>query len=277
LIQQIKFDGIHWGKSNISGHWYVRLLEESLLKNKHNISTIEYEQSVHHLPKIIYVYWNDAFNQFELYREPVPDRTINFHEYFKLHNGQFKRLTESAESLSQSAINQVKLNDQMNADYANEKLESLDDHPVQRSSNNLENTRSMISIERQRIKVGQYKFQQTYSNHKSNISPNQSMNHCNIKADTLINIIINAYSNLYNSDVPQQILTDFENQLKNEGYILINNVNVEYDSRIHISQGTVRTNDLNFHKCVAEVIKVGLMNIDGEVIRSAVVTHFISK
>jgi hypothetical protein len=87
--------------------------------------------------------------------------------------------------------------------------------------------------------------------------------------------IINTYSNLMACEVDNQILDDFSIQLQNNDLILINKINVPFDSIKHISTTQViSTTDPKLNKKVAYILKVGLMSKHNEIIESAVVSRY---
>lgn len=91
----------------------------------------------------------------------------------------------------------------------------------------------------------------------------------------LIYAVINTYSNLVNANVEPAVLKDYENQVKNAGFEFIKDINIPFDASIHISaHGSVKTSDQGLDRQVAQIVKVGLKTLHGEVLDSAHVLRY---
>ena len=93
--------------------------------------------------------------------------------------------------------------------------------------------------------------------------------------DSLHQVIINTYSNLCAYKADNQILNDFENQVLNQGLIMIKSTDIPFDSEQHISAGKfIDTTDKSKNKKVAEVLRIGLKKADGTIISSANISRY---
>ena len=96
-------------------------------------------------------------------------------------------------------------------------------------------------------------------------------------SDNLYELVVNIYTGLIHSKNNESLIRYIDHQLSNFGLRVIKETDLLYDSKVHISVGTVRTDNLSLHNKVESIVKVGLIQSDETVLYSAKVTKYTFK